>query len=140
MIRHCQPRQVLFFILLLVSMTTPHCSRSPGKQLDDGGIDAQTPRFTRTLDLMNLTYETERMDILRSSLYFNPRTEHGVNTYELFQDHVAARLMVWEWEVYQSDCLRPVQCANNFLDRLEDRRSYGACSSLSHIRVFWSHP
>ncbi len=56
------------------------------------------------LDPAALAHDTEKLDLLRSSAFFNPRTMRGWEIYnEEYEDHVAARIFgVFDWVVGNS--------------------------------------
>ena len=86
-----------------------------------------------TLDLRDLTFDATRMDLFRSSSFFNPRTRRGFKLYRKFGDHYAARL----YGEFAREVLRSHD-VESFRLRLAERRDRVAAMAKSHRKLMIS--
>ena len=92
-------------------------------------LEASPPPIV--LDPAALEYESEKLDLLRSSTFFNPRTMRGWELYnEEYEDHVAARIFgVFDWVVGNSKSFEQA------VEKLRQRNVWAPSLGPTHRKV-----
>ncbi len=123
-------------LLVSLMLGATSCARAEERAKPAAAPAAQVQTDTQpavAIELDRLEFTAERAHVLRSSVFFNPRTQGGAELYfKEYEDHHAARLFnVFEWEALNSTDHA------SFATALEKRRPYLEKMADSHDKLIY---
>lgn len=125
-------RQITLLLLVVAAAAAPG---PPRPLLDGSGPDDPKPAVAKArtrLDLRNLNYDLDRVELFRPSVFLNPRTSAGLRAYTELGNHYAARLFAaFSWPMSRSTSL------SSFRERLRERNRvpYARWVSQAHEKL-----